>query len=138
MEIRAESATSEGLTLDKVLNLCDRILQTFKSSPSAEAQCSDQMSRWLSVEPRLRKSAALAAGAPSDGKKHCVTFSFVQLITVMLWESKSIRTHFRESSEIWKSGELHARRPPRGAGGRHLRPAIQKLGHLPQSDSFGG
>lgn len=111
MEVRAESATSEGLTLDKVLHLCDRILQTFKSTPSAEAQCSDQMSRWLSVDPRLRKSAALPAGAPSDGKKHCVTFSFVQLITVMLWESKRIRTEFLKSNKLWKSGELHGVHP---------------------------
>jgi hypothetical protein len=56
MEIVAEQATSEGLTLTKIVGLCDRIVATFKSIPSAQAQVNARLQKWLTVEPLVRNS----------------------------------------------------------------------------------
>ena len=117
MEVNSEHATSEGLTLNKVVGLCDRILATFTDIPSARAQVNARQRKWLAVTPLLRNSLSspspcadrsrITPPPPADGKKHCITFSILQLLTVMMWESKSIRTKAQESNTLWKSGVLH-------------------------------
>ena len=83
MELRAEAASPSGLTLDAVLQLCARITKVFQLMPTATAMVSETKRSHLAVEPRLR--------GIGDEEKKAVSFSLVQLIAVMLCESKAIR-----------------------------------------------
>ena len=103
VELRAEAETPEGITLEAVLALCEKITNFIRLLPTARRMVDTQKQQYLQVEPRLR----------GDGKeeKLAVTFSIIQLIIVMLTESKAVRHHCITSSKLWKTGELYKKVP---------------------------
>ena len=102
VELRAQASTPTGLTLESGLELCDTVLNMLKRLPTADTIIT-QYKNNISVQPLLRGG--------NDEDKKCISFSIVQLLTVMLQESKTVREHVIASSERWKTGELYQKSP---------------------------
>ena len=100
-ECRAEASTPAGLQLENVLSLLSMIIRVFQVLPTATTIVKER--KQGSVEPLCR-------GVGGDEKK-CVTFSYVQLLTQLLTESRTVRQACIRSSEEWKTGALHNQVP---------------------------
>jgi hypothetical protein len=101
-ECSAEEAAG-GLSAAAVQALCVDIMNTMYVTPSAEKIVRERKRELLHVEPRLR--------GPEHDPKKAVSFSIVQLLAVALTESKAMRMHVLKASELWKSGDLHQKKP---------------------------
>ena len=105
MELRAEAATTGGLTLAAAIKLCENIIRIFQQLPLARKLIEDRKQSLLQATPIIR--------GVGDEAKLAVSLSFVQLITIMLNESKVCRQHCDVSSEKWKTGDLYKKVPTR-------------------------
>ena len=99
MELRAEAATSGGLTIAAVIELCETIVSIFQLVPTARSLIEKRKRSLLSVEPLIRGHGEQA--------KLATSFSIVQLLCVMLNESRELRRLVIEASDKWKTGELY-------------------------------
>ena len=54
VELRAEAETPEGITLEAVLALCEKITNFIRLLPTARRMVDTQKQQYLQVEPRLR------------------------------------------------------------------------------------
>jgi hypothetical protein len=100
-ECRAEASSPAGLQLETVLSLFSTIIRIFQHLPTATTIVNER--RHGSVAPRCR--------GVGDAEKKCVTFSIVQLLKLMLTESRTIRQAVIKSSEEWKTGDLYNQVP---------------------------
>ena len=97
-EASADAAAGQ-LTAKSLGECCTAIMSTFHSMPSARTIIEQRKRELLAADPRTR--------GPAHDPKKAVSFSIVQLLTVMLTESKRIRQHVIKSSEEWKKGKLY-------------------------------
>lgn len=109
-EVRAEACTDEGVTLDKVVGLCLYIVSVFEMLPSAQTMINAQKKKYTECEPLMRGP---------KGEKQCCTFSIVQLLAILLTDSKRVRGEVIKSSEEWKSGVLYQQVPAVYADATH-------------------
>ena len=84
---------------------CSDVQTVFDELPSVTAIINSGKKKYLRVEPLIFK------GVSSADKRGAVFFSVYQLITVMLQESKTVRTESRKSNTLWKSGDLFNKKP---------------------------
>ena len=101
-EVTAEAALPGGLTLPAVLAVLNIVRQAFYGLRSAQKMIDKKLKSLLVVDPLVRRDVS----DPIEYKK-CVTFSIVQLLTVMLTANKEIRQLVVKASNKWKSGDLH-------------------------------
>ena len=87
------------------VEVCGEVRTVFSEMPSVLTMIAQGRKKYLRVEPLVYK------GVSNHDKGGACFFSLFQLITVMLQESKTARTHSRASNALWKSGELFGKTP---------------------------
>ena len=90
---------------EDAIEACKIVTSAVQELPSAATIVEQGKKRFLRVEPLIY------TGARNEDKKGAVFFSLIQLITVMLQESQTVRAHTVKSSKLWKSGDLYQQRP---------------------------
>ena len=103
-ELRAETSTEEGISLSTVESLGDVVMQSLMTVPSARSIIEKKRASYLLVDPIVIQRG-------EDRVKVGCKFSLVQLLTVMLTESATIRKETKKSSDFWKTGELYGTMP---------------------------
>jgi hypothetical protein len=81
------------------------ITKVFEELPSVNEAIAQGRKKYLRVEPLAFKNMS------KDDKSGAIFFSIYQLVTVILQESATVRSHSIESSEEWKTGELYNKQP---------------------------
>lgn len=102
-ELRAEVAITGGLTISTVVELGERIIRIFQLLPTARKLIEARKNSLLQATPICR--------GVGDEEKLGVSFSIVQLLSIVFNESKAIRQHSWASSNLWKSGKLYQKVP---------------------------
>ena len=103
MELSTEAESPQGLTIESAVALCGRITKLFQMLPTARSMIDQQKRRYLQVQPLDR--------GVGDQAKKAVSFSIIQLLIVMLNDSKIIRQHVIAASDLWKTGKLYEQVP---------------------------
>ena len=102
-ELRTETDQDKGNSLSTVECLADVVMQSLLAVPSARSIIDAKRSSFLLVEPIVIQR--------EDNVKIGCKFSLIQLLSVMLTESSTIRKHTKKSSDLWKTGDLHCTMP---------------------------
>jgi hypothetical protein len=84
---------------------CAEVRQALHALPSASVLIDQTRRACLRIEPLTFKNES------SSDRNGAIFFSFIQVLTVFLQESKPSRQHCRASSERWKTGELYQQTP---------------------------